>query len=191
MGDNQAYWLRDEEQRMNQSTETISPVHNAQSNSVQSQSMAQIRPPAPSTIVWTFRIIHFGLCAMMAATAVLSIMRFGDVNQNQVSGFFLSLYLLMFAVLWLTFELMQIYPVDYVSFQLRRNFGFLFQPLGRALFIIFVAFLTFAVDHRHFVNSHHLGLATGILCIADGVLLILLYLKYPNFYPKQPGTDSH
>lgn len=186
MGDDQAYWLRDEEQRMNPSADTISPMHNAQPNSIQSQSMPQVKPSAPSTIVWAFRIIHFGLCAMMAATAILSIEHVGNVNQHQVSGFFLSFYLLMFAVLWLTFELIQMYPVDFVSFQLRRNFGFLYQPLGRALFIIFAASLNFAVqEHRT------IGLATGILCIADGVLLILLYLKYPNFYPTEPRADSY
>ena len=63
--------------------------------------------------------------------------------------------------------------------QLKRNFGFLFHPMGKSLFIIFCAFLNFGVQAKT------LGLATGVCIAADGVVLILLYLKYPHMYPRE------
>ena len=187
----------------------------------------------PGLVATGFRVINVGLCAMMAATGVLSLMGFGSVNENQLSGAVLSLYLLLFSATWraaaspprspppdvsfrpsatppprasapragasapragasappedasgrgraprrFSFEASQVRPCDAVVVQLKRNFGFLFHPLGKSSFIIFCAFLNFGVQ------ASTLGLATGILCIADGVLLILLYLKWPHLYP--------
>lgn len=132
-----------------------------------------------STIIMGFRVVNIGLCVFMAAVAVLSILGFGNVNGNQLSEFFVALYLMLFAATWFTFEVMQIQPVDYIIHHLKRNFGFLFHPIGKALFIIFVAFLNFGVQ------DDTLGIACGVLCIADGVILIVLYLKYPQWHPKQ------
>ena len=49
---------------------------------------------------------------------------------------------------------------------------------GKALFVIFCGFLNFGVQ------AHTLGLVTGILCCCEGVVLIVLYLKYPHLFPK-------
>jgi hypothetical protein len=88
------------------------------------------------------------------------------------------LYLLLFGGTWFCFEASQLYPCDPIVVQLKRNFGFLFHPIGKALFIIFCAFLNFGVQ------AHSLGLATGLCCCAEGVILIGLYLKYPHLFPK-------
>lgn len=168
-------WLREETQRMASAESGVGGEASKRSNG----ELASGGPGGNPIVIWTFRIVHFGLCAMMAATGALSIMGFGSVNGNQLSHFFVALYLLLFAALWFTFELMTIRPVDYIIAEFKRNFGFLFHPLGKALFIIFVAFLNFGVK-----EGDQLGLATGILCIADGIILMLLYLKYPHWYPK-------
>merc|ERR1719181_1464171 len=104
-------------------------------------------------------------------------MDFGRVNENQLSGAVVSLYLLLFSATWFAFEASQVRPCPPVVFHLKRNFGFLFHPLGKALFIIFCAFLNFGVQ------ASTLGLATGVCVAADGVVLILLYFKYPEMYP--------
>lgn len=139
----------------------------------------QERPGKPF-VIWVFRVINMGLATMMAATGVLSFQQFGNVNGNQLSQAFVSIYLLLFAAIWFTFECNQIKPVDPIVFQLKRNFGFLFHPMGKSLFIFFVAFLNFGVQ------EDTLGLATGILCLLDGIILIVLYLKYPEWHPVEP-----
>jgi len=133
---------------------------------------------APSPLVSVlFRVINVGVCVMMAATGAMSLASFGSVNENQLSGAVVSLYLLLFSATWFAFEASQVKSCDFVVVQLKRNFGFLFHPLGKSLFIIFCAFLNFGVQ------ASALGLATGLCCIADGVILILLYLKRPDLYP--------
>mmetsp|Transcript_28852 Transcript_28852/g.92932 ORF Transcript_28852/g.92932 Transcript_28852/m.92932 type:complete len:178 (-) Transcript_28852:269-802(-) len=147
-----------------------------------------ISPPLPQqraaggqnlAVLWAFRAINVGLATMMAATGALSFKQFGNLNGNQLTQIFVALYLLLLASVWFTFEVSQIKPMDFLTFQLKRNFGFLFHPMGKSLFIIFVAFLNFGVQEKT------LGLVTGILCLADGIILIALYLKYPEWYPLE------
>ena len=60
----------------------------------------------------------------------------------------------------------------------KRNFGFFYNALGKALFIIFMGLLCFGVE------AGSLGVITGLAVAIDGGLLILLFLKYPHMYPK-------
>uniref|UniRef100_A0A7S3NGQ3 Uncharacterized protein n=1 Tax=Aureoumbra lagunensis TaxID=44058 RepID=A0A7S3NGQ3_9STRA len=174
--EDQAYWLHDD-YRGDGTQEAVSPMtgdtglRQPQTNEFGSKPM----------VIWGFRIVHFGLATMMAATGILSLTEFGRVNRNQLSAFVISFYLILFAVVWFAFETMFIMPIDYFIFHLKRNFGFLFHPLGKAIFIIFVAFLNFGVQEES------LGLATGILCLIDGALLVLLFLKYPHYHPLTPS----
>ncbi|KAJ8603461.1 hypothetical protein CTAYLR_005100 [Chrysophaeum taylorii] len=181
--EDQPYWMRDDGAR----PETVSPMVDSVSpmytpGPSPEELASEENRSGPPTIVWGFRLIHLGLAVMMAATGALSIMEFGNFNGQQLSELVVSLYLLLFALLWFVFELAEIRPIDYVVYHLKRNCGFLFHPMGKALFIIFVAFLNFGVQDKV------LGLATGILCLADGVVLILLYLKYPQWYPAVPKS---
>ncbi|KAJ1456562.1 hypothetical protein M885DRAFT_517370 [Pelagophyceae sp. CCMP2097] len=141
----------------------------------------RLAPPATSNpkLVWFFRVIHFGLCVMMSATGAMSLLEFGSVNGNQLSQLFLSLYLLLLSTIWFTFEGSTLMHNERVVAELKRNFGFLYHPIGKALFIIFCAFLNFGVQERL------LGFFTGCFMCVDGVMLLVLYWKYPNMYPME------
>ncbi|KAH8094287.1 hypothetical protein JL720_4281 [Aureococcus anophagefferens] len=132
----------------------------------------------PSALSHLLRVVNVGLSVMMAATGASSLASSGAVNGNQLSQDVVSLYLLLFSAMWFTFEASQVYPCDAVVAQLKRNFGFLYNAIGKALFVIFCGFLNFGVQ------AHTLGLVTGILCCCEGVVLIVLYLKYPHLFPK-------
>ena len=120
-----------------------------------------------------------GLCVMMAATGVLSL---GEatfsLKPSHISEFFVALYVLLFAAVWFLFEISQIRPIAAVHDLLRRNFGFLFSPIGKCSFIVFIAFLNFGVADQA------MALWTGILVCADGIIAGLIYLKYPAYYPR-------
>jgi hypothetical protein len=126
-------------------------------------------------LVWLFRGINVGLCAAMFSTGIISLAK---AHISAFSENITALYLLLFALTLFTFEVSQVVACDVVVGQLKRNFGFLFSPMGKSLFIIFCAFLNFGVTARS------LGLITGICTAIDGVVLILLYLKYPDMYPR-------
>ena len=95
---------------------------------------------------------------MMAATGVLSL---GEatfsLKPSHISEFFVALYVLLFAAVWFLFEISQIRPIAAVHDLLRRNFGFLFSPIGKCSFIVFIAFLNFGVA----VNAKKLMFGCG------------------------------
>jgi hypothetical protein len=108
-----------------------------------------------------------------------------------------------FSGLLFTFELMEIKRVEAIDFFYRRNFGFLYNILGRALFVILwvnphtgfasgyfifwyfypclcifsIAFLSFGLG-----DPQALSYGTGVAVGGFGVFEIALYLKYPEVF---------
>ena len=76
------------------------------------------------------------------------------------------------------YEVNTIRPCPPITGLYKRNFGFFYNALGKALFIIFMGLLCFGVE------AGSLGVITGLAVAIDGGLLILLFLKYPHMYPK-------
>jgi hypothetical protein len=93
-----------------------------------------------------------------------------------------AVYISLFASLLFFHEMTQFYPMEQVDVIVKRNFGFLFKPLGKGAFIVFIAFLNFGLT----VNTN-LGLATGICLCITGVAYICLFLRNPEFFDETPG----
>jgi hypothetical protein len=72
--------------------------------------------------------------------------------------------------------------MEQVDEVVKRNFGFLFKPLGKGAFIIFIAFLNFGLT----VNTN-LGLSTGICLAVTGVGYIVLYMRNPDLFDEAFG----
>ena len=89
-----------------------------------------------------------------------------------------SAYIIALAALWFCYEVNTIRPCQPITGLYKRNFGFFYNALGKALFIIFMGLLCFGVE------AGSLGIITGLAVAIDGALLILLFLKYPHMYPK-------
>ena len=125
-------------------------------------------------LVWVFRIINMILCVMMAATGAIGIRNM----RYEFLGDLVPLYIIALAALWFCYEVNTIRPCPPITGLYKRNFGFFYNALGKALFIIFMGLLCFGVE------AGSLGIITAIAVIVDGGLLILLFLKYPHMYPK-------
>lgn len=61
----------------------------------------------------------------------------------------------------------------------KGNFGFLYGTKGKALYIIFVAFLSFGLT-----EPATLCLATGSLFALLGGAQITMFLKYPEYFDE-------
>lgn len=60
-----------------------------------------------------------------------------NINEVDASGkVFVAFYMFLFSALLFTFELMGVRSVESIEFFYKRNFGFLYNILGKALFII-------------------------------------------------------
>ena len=67
-----------------------------------------------------------------------------------------------------------------MDFMFQRNFGFLYGTKGKALYIIFVAFLSFGLT-----EPATLCFATGSMFALLGIFQIGMYLKYPEYFEDQ------
>ena len=114
------------------------------------------------------------LCVMMAATGAIGIKNM----RYEFLGDLVPLYIIALAALWFCYEVNTIRPCPPITGLYKRNFGFFYNALGKALFIIFMGLLCFGVE------AGSLGVITGLAVAIDGGLLILLFLKYPHMYPK-------
>lgn len=112
----------------------------------------------------------------MAASGIMGVAK----NTGFSADIFVALYMFLFAVLLFTYECMWWKSVDGIVRPLRKNFGFLFGIKGKAVFIIFVAFLNFGLNSAA-EPAKTLGLATGICFLINGVLHMAAYLKYPEY----------
>jgi hypothetical protein len=96
-----------------------------------------------------------------------------------VGKIFVAVYMLFFSTLLLIFEVAELRHVEWVEHMFRRNCGFLFGALGKAFFIIFIAFLSFGLG-----DPLPLTYSTGSAWTVFGCLKLGLYLKYPEWFER-------
>ena len=107
-------------------------------------------PPYKKVVKMFFLIANLGLATMMGATGVLGIAAADSASDTGVV--FIGLYMLVFSLILLIFEINQLRPNSGVDNLWKRNFGFLYGPVGKGLYMIFIGevsllliFLTFLV----------------------------------------------
>lgn len=114
-----------------------------------------------------------GLSAMMCCLGV-----FGILEHGEISEIFVSVYMILFAVLLFCYELMWWKSIDTVNRNLRMNFGFLYGIKGKAAFLIFIAFL--AIGLKDDVSVQFLRWMTGGSYLGTGILLLFLQFYRPE-----------
>merc|ERR1711918_251384 len=109
----------------------------------------------------------------MGISAAASVYGILSIKNGEVGLFFVGLYMLIFAVILGLYELMQFMPVEKIVDLYRWNFGFFFDIKGKALYMIFIAFLNFGFlsDDGETSRQHDLSIAAGTL---------LLFMGLPN-----------
>jgi len=130
-------------------------------------------------IKFAVKIVVIGMSIMMLANGVLAFSSLGN-SKNALSDAFVAIYITLFASLLFFHEITQFYPIEQIDEVVARNFGFLFKPFGKGLFMIFIAFLNFGLT----VDTN-LGLSTGICLSIVGFGYIVLYLRNPEIFENE------
>lgn len=130
-------------------------------------------------LYWGLKIGTMSLSVLMATTACIGL---GSISGVDKSGkFFVGSYMFFFALLLFTFEGISLIPETPFKQQIdhlfKRNFGFMYNCMGKSFFIIFIAFLSFGLG-----DPMGLTLFTGISLAAFGAGELALYLKYPELF---------
>jgi len=119
-----------------------------------------------------FRVFHLGLCAFMCVAAIEALE--GGDNVDKTDRYFVAAYIFLLAVILGVFEISCFFkPAPTLETFYKNNLGFIYKPISKGVFLIFVGFLQFGLNNVF-------GLACGILTIADGIVLQLVYCKDPN-----------
>ena len=120
-------------------------------------------------------MLTIALSVLMVLTALIGLTEVGGIEES--GRIFVGIYMIFFSVLLMMFEISQIRPCENVDIMFKRNFGFLYGTKGKALFIIFVAFLSFGLT-----EPATLCFATGSLYALLGAFQIGMYLKFPDLF---------
>lgn len=138
--------------------------------------LSQSKGDRKTTIIyWTLKVVTMLLCLLMALTAIIGIEYVNDVQTSE--KLFVATYMLFFSTLLFVFELVEVRPIEWIDHLLRRNFGFLYGVVGKSLYIIFIAVLSFGLG-----DPQSLTFATGSSLCLFGILMLVLYLKYPEMF---------
>lgn len=132
----------------------------------------------PAVVRHILKFTTMGLCVLMFATACVGIETIQGANQ--AGKVFVATYMLFFSVLLFLFEGIQIRQIEWLDFLFQRNFGFLYSILGKAFFLIFIAFLSFGLG-----DPAGLTMATGLSMSCFGGVQVALFLKYPELFEEQ------
>jgi hypothetical protein len=85
-------------------------------------------------IQWALRVTTMLLCVLMLVTAAIGL---GSITGVDKSGkIFVATYMFFFSSLLFVFEGIQFQTVEWIDHMLKRNFGFLYNAMGKAFFII-------------------------------------------------------
>lgn len=118
-------------------------------------------------------LFSIGLSAMMCCLGV-----YGIIDRTELAEIFVSIYMILFALLLFFYELMWWKSIDSVNKNLRMNFGFMYGIKGKAAYLIFVAFLVIGLKDD--VSVQFLRYMTGGCFLGTGVLMLFLHFTKPD-----------
>ena len=136
----------------------------------------------PVVVRHSLKAITMALCVLMFVTACIGIQTINGVNT--AGKIFIAIYMLFFSVLLFLFEAIQIHKVEWLDHVYQRNFGFLYGVVGKAFFVIFIAFLSFGLG-----DPESLSMATGLSLACFGAAKVALFLKYPELFEDERQTE--
>merc|ERR1712232_1030870 len=116
----------------------------------------------------------------LGVVAILNYFGNGGKNIRDYPEIFIALYMLVFSILLFTYELMWWANIDYLNKVLRKNFGFLYSITGKAMYLIFVAFLCIGLDEKLTGNQKWLKWTTGISWLVTGLFFLVLRYFQPH-----------
>lgn len=139
-----------------------------------------VQPDRATTIYYGLRYYNLLMGFMVALAAVFT---FESVHRvDETSQMFIAFYSLMFGAILTGFELTRMFGVESLTMLYKRNLGFLFKPVSRAIYILFVAFLLFGLKAAPGgdANSNWLGYLVGLLMVCESLFIFVLKVRYPS-----------
>lgn len=117
---------------------------------------------------------------MMGALGILSLINY-QPNPSNLTAAFLAVYMVIFAIILFSYELIWWQPFAGLNRVFRKNFGFMYGLKGKGFFLLFIAFLCLGLKDQS-LNSGVQGLdwATFAAWLASGCFHIFISFTWPE-----------
>ena len=132
--------------------------------------------------------MDFVLSAGMATLGVLTILNLGKFSISTLPEIFLAGYMIVFAVLLFTYELMWWMAIPAINKSLRKNFGFLYGLKGKGFYLIFAAFLTIGLARDK--NARLYTYIAGGSYIAGGIFHLMVGFCNPDVSDRYAAPSA-
>eukprot|EP01084_Bolivina_argentea_P161078 280419_1 len=120
-------------------------------------------------LVFITRCLNIGICILMGLVAILELLK-----SPSASAGVLSIYLLLFSCLLCCFEV----HLKVVAVKIANNFGFLFSPIGRICFLVFIGIICFSFKSL-------IGYIGGGCMCANALFNGYVLFRYPEVYENE------
>ncbi len=123
-------------------------------------------------LVFVTRILNLGMCVLMGLVAILEL-----IKSPSASAGILSVYLILFSCLLYCFEV----HLKVVAQKIANNFGFLFSPIGRICFLVFIGIICFSFESI-------IGYIGGACMCGNALFNGYVLFRYPEVYEVRTMT---
>ena len=132
-------------------------------------------PPHKRKVLLLFFTMNVLFSIMVATTGALGI-EYATVNTYNAA--FLGFYMVLLAFVLVLYEIAQLSDkFERLDSFLLKNVGFLYGPMGKSAYLLFMAILSFGIE-----SPRELAMATGVLVILWCIFQCGLSWKFPDFF---------
>jgi len=143
----------------------------------------------PKCVQNTLSILILAVCVLMVFF-IVDVIITTNISSYDLADFFVLIYIVLFSALLFSYELMWWIAIDKLNVAIRKNFGFFYGIVGKAMYIIFVACFCLGMDND-IVDMVWLKWIAAISWWAIAFLMIMLRITRPelvdNYSPPTGG----
>jgi hypothetical protein len=116
----------------------------------------------------------------MAALGMLTLVNFSYKSADNYSEAFLSIYMVIFALILFFYELMYWKGIAVLNRSFRKNFGFMYGLKGKGFYLVFIAFLCIGLRDNDSSGVNGLDWVTGVAWLAAGIFHVFIGFTMPE-----------
>ena len=128
----------------------------------------------------------------MASLGILTLIGFNTAND--LAEAFLSVYMVIFALILFCYELMYWQAISFINRGFRKNFGFMYGLKGKGFYLVFIAFLCLGLRDDDSSGVKGLDLIIGVAWLVVGIFHVFIGFTMPEaseaYKPPTAGLNS-
>jgi hypothetical protein len=106
------------------------------------------------------------------------------VMEIATTDMYIGTYMVIFALILFVYEIGYLTKLEFVNDIVKRNFGFLFGPIGKCCYCLFISLMVFGMT-----QPANLVLACGISVACWGPFQVVYYMRFPDHWDKIEKYD--